>query len=242
MHGGMKLDISDLSETFPDFRVAAVVVTGASIGSRSAELSQAIAVREAAFRETWGDVALSDIPGVAVWRAAYRAFGIKKTSYRCSVERLAKNAQAERPMPEINAFVDAYNAVSLTHVMPLGADDLDKLVGDIAFRFSRAGDDFRDMGVLDADGVPASDPPKNGEVVYADGEKVLCRRWNWRQDARSLVTPETTRAVITVQYNGAGDLEAAVADLCMLMETHCAAKCAVTIADAGNPAVALAGV
>ena len=28
-----------------------------------------------------------------------------------------------------------------------------------------------------------------GEVVYADAAHVLCRRWNWRQDARSLITP-----------------------------------------------------
>jgi DNA/RNA-binding domain of Phe-tRNA-synthetase-like protein len=54
---------------------------------------------------------LADIPGVAAWRKAYRAFGIKRTSYRSSVERLMKNALADRPLPEINAFVDAYNAV-----------------------------------------------------------------------------------------------------------------------------------
>ena len=36
---------------------------------------------------------LSAIPGVAAWRSAYRAFGIKKTSYRSSVERLVKHAK-----------------------------------------------------------------------------------------------------------------------------------------------------
>ena len=46
------------------------------------------------------------------------------------------------------------------------------------------------------------DPPKAGEVVYADEEKVLCRRWNWRQDARSVIRPDTRRAVVTLQGNG----------------------------------------
>ena len=41
--------------------------------------------------------------------------------------------------------------------------------------------------------------PKAGEVVYADAAHVLCRRWNWRQDARSLITAATARAVVTVQ-------------------------------------------
>lgn len=235
----MQLDIRELGADFPDFRVAAVVVGGVAIGPRPAALAVDITSREEGFRARWGETALADIPGIAVWRAAYRAFGIRKTSYRCSVERLAKNAQAGRSLPEINAFVDAYNAVSLSHVMPLGADDLDRLSGDIAFRFSRPDDDFRDMGVLDANGEPVRDPPKPGEVVYADGEKILCRRWNWRQDARSLVTPATTRAVITVQANGAGDLEAAVADLTRLIAAHCGGRSAVAIADRATPLVEL---
>ena len=34
-------------------------------------------------------------------------------------------------------------------------------------------------------GEDPNDPPKEGEVVYADARHVLCRRWNWRQDART---------------------------------------------------------
>ena len=159
------------------------------------------------------------IPGVAAWRRAYRAFGIKKTSYRSSVERLVKNVLAGRALPPINSFVDAYNAVSLAHVMPLGADDLDRVNGDIAFRYSRPGDQFFDMASGE-EGAPAEpDPPKEGEVVFADAEKILCRRWNWRQDVRSLVTPSTRRAVVTIQLNGAGDLDGAVADLVSLLST-----------------------
>jgi DNA/RNA-binding domain of Phe-tRNA-synthetase-like protein len=133
--------------------------------------------------------------------------------------------------------VDAYNAVSLTHVMPLGADDLSFVVGDVAFRRSRAGDTFLDMagGEEGAGGGPVSDPPKDGEVVYADAEKVLCRRWNWRQDARSLVTPATADAILTVQANGEGNLEAAVADLCDLIARFCGGRTAVAIADGDRP-------
>ncbi len=232
----MRLDISDIAADFPDFRVAAVVATDLAIpDSRSRELDRLIGEREAALRERWAGMELSEIPGVAAWRRAYRAFGIKKTSYRSSVERLVKNALAERPLPAINPFVDCYNAVSLAHVFPLGADDLGKVEGDIAFRYSRSDDSFLDMG---AEGE-ANDPPKPGEVVYADAEKVLCRRWNWRQDQRSLVSPGTRRAVVTVQANGWGDLDAAVTDLVGLLARFCAAKTAATIASAGEPVVTL---
>jgi DNA/RNA-binding domain of Phe-tRNA-synthetase-like protein len=234
----MRIDISNLAAAFPDFRVAVVVATGLSIPPvRPPELAALIVEREAACRERWVGTDLSAIPGIAVWRAAYRAFGIKKTSYRCSVERLVKNVLAGRPLPAINAFVDAYNAVSLEHVMPAGADDLAHVVGDVAFRYARPGDTFLDMAPGEEGQGPVSDPPKTGEVVYADAEKVLCRRWNWRQDARSLVSPSTTRAVVTIQSNGAGNLDHALADLGVLLHRFCGGTIRATIAGSSQPIV-----
>ncbi len=233
----MNIDISEIVTDFPDFRVAVVLAERIEIEpGRPAELAAIIAGREAACRTAWGDTDLSEIPGIAVWRKAYRAFGIKRTSYRSSVERLAKNVLAGRPLPEINAFVDAYNAVSLASVMPLGADDRDKVAGDISFRYSRVGDQFLDMASgADEGEAPSADPPKSGEVVYADAEKILCRRWNWRQDLRSLVTPLTSRALITVQANGAGDLNAAVADLRAMLGRFTGADTSVVTVDRMRP-------
>jgi DNA/RNA-binding domain of Phe-tRNA-synthetase-like protein len=237
----MLIDISEIAPHFPEFRVAAVLVDDLEIdGERPAELGALLAEREAACRQRWGKTELSEIPGIAVWRKAYRAFGIKRTSYRSSVERLVKNVLAGRPIPEINAFVDAYNAASLAALMPLGADDLDKISGDLFFRYSRVGDQFIDMaGAEEAEASTgaSSDPPKEGEVVYADSEKVLCRRWNWRQDIRSLVTPETRHAVVTVQFNGVGDLDAAVADLRALIGRFTGGETLVTIADRRDPVI-----
>ena len=236
----MHIDISGIISDFPRFRVAVVVASNIEVASeRSAELAALIGEREAACRERWGKTDLAEIPGIAAWRQAYRAFGIKRTSYRSSVERLVKNVLAGRALPEINNFVDAYNAVSLAHVMPLGADDLDKVAGDLAFRYSRLGDQFLDMAGGEAEGAE-TDPPKEGEIVYADGEKILCRRWNWRQDMRSLVTPLTRRAVVTVQSNGVGELESAAADLRDLLKRFAGARTSVTIADRLRPLARIA--
>ena len=232
------LSIAEIADRFPEFRVAAVVAEDLSIPTeRPPELDRLIAEREAAIRARYEGTELSAIPGIAAWRKAYRAFGIKRTSYRSAVERLVKNVLAGRSLPAINGFVDAYNTVSLTHVLCLGADDLDHVVGDLAFRVARPGDSFVDMGA--EDGEDPNDPPKEGEVVYADSEKVLCRRWNWRQDARSVITPATRRAVVTVQSNGVGDLEGAVEDLVALIGRFCGGRSTVAVADATTPAVAL---
>lgn len=225
-----KLSIAEISERFPEFRVAAAhVVLDPSWSVDAERLATEIARREGDARALWSGVDLSAIPGVAAWRSAYKLFGIKKTSYRSSVERLIKRVQAGDSLPQINPLVDLYNAVSLTHGFCCGADDLDKTSGDLAFRFSRSGDTFLDMGA--AQGDDPNDPPKAGEVVYADEGHVLCRRWNWRQDARSAVTPQTRHAIVTIQANGWGDLDAAVADFSNWAEAALGARSCVHIAD-----------
>lgn len=231
----MRLDISEVAPHFSNFRVAALVCGDLDVPqARSPALAAHVAACEDEARRRWSGMELSAIPGVVAWRQAYRQFGIKKTSYRSSVERLVKNVLTGDALPAINGFVDAYNAVSLAHVLPAGADDLDRVRGDVGFRYARAGDDFLDMGALDDAGRPVADPPKDGEVVYADAEKVLCRRWNWRQDARSAIRPETRRAVVTLQANGVGDPGAAAEELVALLRRECGGRYAVAVLGAGQ--------
>jgi DNA/RNA-binding domain of Phe-tRNA-synthetase-like protein len=234
----LELSVSELVPRFPEFRVAVVVAERLRLRSeRPVGLDGLIAQREQACRERWSDKELSEIAGIAAWRAAYKGFGIKKTSYRSSVERLVKRVKAGERLPAVNTLVDVYNAVSLAHVFCCGADDLDKVAPPLAFRFARPGDSFVDMGA--EPGEDPNDPPKEGEVVYADSRHVLCRRWNWRQDARTGLSEGTRRAVVTVQANGWGDLEAAVDDLKRLATDFCGAEIRFAVADARTPRVAL---
>ncbi|MFN7286459.1 MAG: B3/4 domain-containing protein [bacterium] len=232
------LTIGELVDRFPDFKVAVIIADGLSIPTeRSVELDADIAAREADCRAAHAGTDLSAIPGVAAWRSAYKGFGIKKTSYRSSVERLIKRVLAGERLPSINAFVDAYNAVSLSHGFCVGADDLDRIAPPVAFRYARDGDTFLDMGA--EVGEDPNDPPKEGEVVLADSRHVLCRRWNWRQDMRSAITPVTRRALITVQANGWGSLAPAVTDLTDLLTRFCGGSCVSAVASADQPTITL---
>ena len=102
-----RLSIEDLTQRFSLFRVAFVFAEPLTIAPhRSAALAEEIAAAEAECRRRWGGMELSAIPEVAAWRAAYKGFGIKRTSYRSSVERLIKRVVAGQPLPSINALVD----------------------------------------------------------------------------------------------------------------------------------------
>lgn len=232
------LDISEVLEDFPETRVALIVARGLEVApARTPALERALAEVEAEVAAFLAGRPLAEVPELQVWRAAYKAFGVRKTSYRSSVERLLKQIQQGRGLPRVSTLVDCYNAVSARHRLPIGADDLDRLTGSLAFRRARPGDDFFALGAE----PPTNDPPKPGEVVYADAEKLLCRRWNWYQDARSATTPATRNAVLTVQWLG-GDmpLEPTVAETCAWLGEHCGAHTAWAVAELETPQVDVA--
>ncbi|MGH6929705.1 MAG: B3/B4 domain-containing protein [Dongiaceae bacterium] len=239
MTAGPSLDISDVIRSFPRFRVALIVAEDLAIAEeRPRELATMIRDAESRLAADLAATELADLPELRSWREAYKAFGVKKTSYRSSVERLLKNIQRGAGLPRVNALVDAYNVVSAVHRMPIGADDLDRVAPPLAFRFSRPGDTFVALG----DPTAAADPPKPGEVVYADAEKCLCRRWNWYQDARSAVGAQTTRAALTVQTLTADDAQVcAVADgLVDMIGRYAGGRAAWDIAGAARPRISVA--
>ena len=68
-----------------------------------------------------------DVPQVAAWRDAYRAFGAKPQRTRPSVEALLRRLDAG--LPRIDRLTDAYNAVSIANLVPVGGEDLDPYPG-----------------------------------------------------------------------------------------------------------------
>ena len=122
---------------------------------------------------------MDQLPHIAAWRAAYRAFGAKPQRTRNSVEALTRRAAGG--LPRVNRLTDIYNAVSVLHQLPIGGEDLDSYSG--APHLVRAtGDEPFDTV---ADGTDTLEHPDPGEVIWRDEVGVTCRRWNWRQGRRT---------------------------------------------------------
>ena len=74
-------------------------------------------------------------------------------------------------------------------------------------------------------GGKENEPAEKGEVIYADGEGALCRRWNWRECERTKLTESAKSAAVYIESLNADDcLEDAVSELAALVEKHCRAK------------------
>jgi DNA/RNA-binding domain of Phe-tRNA-synthetase-like protein len=236
----ISLDIAEILPQFPTYRVALVVANDLTIKQeRPPALLDYIASVEAECRARYAGLELGDIAEVRRWRQAYKAFGVKKTSFRSSVERLLRRVIQADGLPQINALVDAYNAISVAYRVPAGADDLDLLKPPLAYRYAREGDTFFTLG----EDALAPDPPEPGEVIYADTAHVLCRRWNWRQDARSAIRDATRRVSLNIESfddERASVVKEAARTLCNLLEVCCGARCDWAVADMAHPVVSVA--
>lgn len=73
-------------------------------------------------------------------------------------------------------------------------------------------------------GSATPEQPLPGEVIFAEGDTVLTRRWTWRQANHTLTLPETT----AIEFNVDGlppvapsDVEQAGAELQELVQRFC---------------------
>ena len=173
----------------PDYRAMLLAVDGIATGPGDQASDALLQAAETAAAEALRDRTVEQLPHVAAWREAYRAFGAKPQRTRNSLEALLRRAASG--LPRVNRLTDLYNAVSVLHQLPLGGEDLTRYTG--APRLVRAtGEEPFDTV---ADGIAVTEHPDPGEVVWCDKTGVTCRRWNWRQARRTQLRDDTTTAL-----------------------------------------------
>ncbi len=173
----------------PDYRAMLLAADGIATGPGDQASDALLRAAETAAAEALRDRTVEQLPHVAAWREAYRAFGAKPQRTRNSLEALLRRAASG--LPRVNRLTDLYNAVSVLHQLPLGGEDLTRYTG--APRLVRAtGEEPFDTV---ADGIAVTEQPDPGEVVWCDKTGVTCRRWNWRQARRTQLRDDTTTAL-----------------------------------------------
>ena len=209
---------SDVFALRPDYRVLVMLGEGLEPGPPDQTSDDLLAHAEVRARAALDGRAPDDVPQVADWRAAYRAFGAKPQRTRPSVEALLR--RLDPGLPRIDRLTDAYNAVSVANLVPVGGEDLDQYQGPARLVRATGDEDFDTV----AHGEPTVEHPKPGEVIWRDDAGVTCRQWNWRQCARTRITPATTNALFIIDglaALGPDGLTAAGSDLASSLMRLC---------------------
>jgi DNA/RNA-binding domain of Phe-tRNA-synthetase-like protein len=184
---------------------------GVHNGLAPSELREAFVAEQAAVRARLGETPLSELPTLAAWRRAFRAFGVDPTQYRSAAEALLRRLTKQGELPSIGTLVDIANLVSIRHALPVAVFDLRAIAGGITVRHARGDEPWADLGSSE------TVHPDPGEVIFADAAgRVAARRWCWRQSAESAARADTREILVTVEglHEGAAqDVARAVADL-----------------------------
>ena len=176
----------------PDYRALLLAVDGIEPGPSDDASEQLLRRAEASACAALAERPVEDLPHVAAWREAYRAFGAKPQRTRNSLEALLR--RVETGLPRVNRLTDVYNAVSVLHLVPLGGEDLDRYTGPPRLVRATGQERFETA----ESGQTVVEHPDVGEVVWCDDVGVTCRRWNWRQARRTQLTDGTTSALFVL--------------------------------------------
>lgn len=208
----------DVATRFPSVAGGVIHAVGVLNGPSPASLTEAFRAEQAQVRTRIGATPLSDLPTLAAWRRAFRAFGVDPTAYRSAAEALLRRLTKQGSIPSINALVDIGNLVAIRYGLPVAMFDQRTVTGGTTVRFASGNESFTDLG------SDERETPEEGEVIFIDDAGLVsARRWCWRQSAESASGPNTSEVLVTVEghHDGAErDVTSAVADLQALLDAY----------------------
>jgi DNA/RNA-binding domain of Phe-tRNA-synthetase-like protein len=223
---------ADFLAKFPTVVGAAAFALNIDNLSNETAAEGLLRAQEEAVRASFASTPLSSHPHISAWRSAFSSFGVKPTQYRSAIEALLRHVTKKGSVPHINKLVDLCNYVSMKHVLPVAAYDLDHTSGPVVVSLARGDEPFLPLYGKEVE------YPKPGEVAFTDDEGALSRRWTWRQSDRAKSTPQTRNSLLTIEgVNGItlSAVEAAMEELVSLVREHCGGDISWSLVDGNQP-------
>ncbi len=185
---------SDIFSIFPEYRRGVVVIRGVRNGPSPDGLIKTLRETETSIRAKYRLDSIADEPKLAVWREAFRTIGIKPADFRPSVEALMRRVLHGQDLPAFNALVDIGNIISLRYLVPVGGHAIDVIKNDITLKVADGDETFVPFG------NDLVEHPNKGEIIFVEGNKVLTRRWIWRQANHTITENSTTAIEYNIDY------------------------------------------
>jgi DNA/RNA-binding domain of Phe-tRNA-synthetase-like protein len=234
----MDLIIADaIFDEYPDLILGIVIGHDMDNSQDGGEITELLRRAESELSGKFGGTPVIQHPYIAMWREAYRKFGAKPKEYPSSVENLTRRVLNGAKIAHINNLVSLYNTISLRYILPVGGEDLDKIVGDVLL--TRAGNNESAVCLL---GEKEARAPHAGEIIYKDEIGAICRRWNWKEADRTKLTRETRNAFLVIERLAPvprDTVETAVHELAGLVKQYCGGTVSTAFLDNENRTIKL---
>lgn len=100
--------------------------------------------------------------------------------------------------------------------------------GDLQLCFAQGDERFVPLGSQEVFS------PREGEVVYKDDEKVICRRWNWRESNETKVTESSKNVIVVCEGFSKEEVESGVKVFTELFEKYGSGNISTAILDSAS--------
>jgi DNA/RNA-binding domain of Phe-tRNA-synthetase-like protein len=216
-------------ELFPEFTRGVIIATGLDNRDQDDSILKEGLVSAKASGE--------EAPQIAAWNDAYTKLGVDPKKFTPSIRFLNEQIRRGKPPRSINKIVDIMNITSIRWTIPCGGDDLRSIApGDLRLSMATGNEVFAPLFK-----PTAIEHPNPGEVIYytPQSNRVMCRRWTWRNADFSKITTETTSVAINIDFMippfKQHEVRTIGLQVASLLEQHCGAKTSLYELSAGTP-------
>ena len=227
---------NEIFDLFPGYCRGVVLAFDIENGDSPPELTAMLRDAEASLRNIINKDEVATHPRINSWREAYRAFGAKPAKFRSSIEAMVRRVLNDNELPNINTIVDIGNIISLRHIVTVGGHAIDEVSDNISLRKATGGEEFI------AFGTEKTENPAPGEIIFAEGNIVLTRRWSWRQ----AVHTSTLISTASVEMNIDGlppvtmdEVDKICRETAELIQKYCGGRLGYEILTEDNPKMEL---
>lgn len=227
----LKID-QEIWKKYPHLKVGVLIARNLNNEINGHEPLNVLRKTEHDVRNKLHGMDLAEVEKIADWREAYRSFGYKPSSTRCSVEALLRRTLKGNHLPDISPIVNLYNSISIQHTLPAGADDLDQVEGSVFLTIAKGDEPFTAIGSSEAEMATS------GEVIYRDDREVTCKAWNWRECDKTKITAKTKNAALVIEgleHTSLAEIKAALKELKGLLERFCSGSYEMYLLDVSCP-------
>ena len=154
----------EIASVCPQF-VGAVVEAHGQNSEFCAPLWQEINALAAQYRSTLTTETLKQLPAIEATRRIYRACGKDPSRYRPASEALIRRLLQDKPLYQINTFVDLINLASIRYGYSIGGFDASKFEGNtLSLGIGRADEPYEGIGrgIINIAGLPVYRDAKGG--------------------------------------------------------------------------------
>lgn len=182
-------EISDeVREKFPGMFYAFTVIEGVDIKKSDSSLKE---LTKKVLADNTQDIEkIGDIKGISEYRKLFKATGAWKLSRRPSPEALLKRVAQGKGIYNINTAVDAYNLAVIETGIGLGGFNADKIAFPVTLRLTEVGEKMHLLGDEKQTEV------MEGEIAYADADKLITLDLNYRDINETKITEKTNRIIL----------------------------------------------